>query len=124
MPALPHTAGAAATARAAALAGLVALIALGLAWELWLAPTGQRTLAVKVLPLLLALPGLLQDRLRTYRWLSLSIWLWFIEGVVRATGDRGTSALLAALEVVLCLVVFVACLARVRAAGAAPPAGA
>ena len=116
--------GTAATARAAVLAGLVALIVLGLAWELWLAPTGQRTLAVKVLPLLFAVPGLLHDRLRTYRWLSLSIWLWFIEGVVRTAGDRGTSAALAALEVVLCLVVFVACLARVRAAPAAPVAGA
>ena len=116
--------GTAATARAAVLAGLVALIVLGLAWELWLAPTGQRTLAIKVLPLLLALPGLLQDRLRTYRWLSLSIWLWFIEGVVRATGDRGASDVLAAIEVGLCLAVFAACLARVRAAPASPAAGA
>ena len=90
---------------------------------MWLAPTGQRTLAIKVLPLLLALPGLLHDRLRTYRWLSLSIWLWFIEGVVRATGDRGASALLAAIEVGLCLAVFAATLARVRAAAAAPTAG-
>lgn len=116
--------GTAATARAAALAGLVALIVLGLAWELWLAPTGHRTLAVKVLPLLLAVPGLLHDRLRTFRWLSLSIWLWFIEGMVRATGDRGGSAVLAALEVALCLAVFVASLARVRAAAATPVAGA
>ena len=116
--------GTAATARAAALAGLVALIVLGLAWELWLAPTGHRTLAVKVLPLLLAVPGLLHDRLRTFRWLSLSIWLWFIEGMVRATGDRGASAVLAALEVALCLAVFVASLARVRAAAATPVAGA
>ena len=115
--------GTAATARAAALVGLVALIVLGLAWELWLAPTGHRTLAVKVLPLLLAVPGLLHDRLRTFRWLTLSIWLWFIEGMVRATGDRGASAVLAALEVALCLVVFVASLARVRAAAATPVAG-
>ena len=35
----------------------VALIVLGLAWELWLAPTGRGTLAIKVLPLLLPLPG-------------------------------------------------------------------
>ena len=110
--------------RALAVAATLALIALGLAWELWLAPTGQRTLAVKVLPLLLAFPGLLHDRLRTYRWLSLSIWLWFVEGVVRTAGDRGTSAVLAALEVALCLVVFAACLARVRAAKARPAAGA
>ena len=35
------------------------------------------------------------------------VWLYFIEGVVRASGDRGTSALLAAVEVALCLVLFI-----------------
>src|SRR5205807_4825304 len=104
------------TARGAALASLVGLIGLGLAWELWLAPTGQRTLAIKVLPLALALPGLLRDRLRSYRWLSLLVWLYVTEGVVRAFGDRGASALLAVLEIALCLVLFGACLWRVRAA--------
>jgi uncharacterized membrane protein len=105
------------TARGATLASLVALIGLGLAWELWLAPTGQRTLAIKVLPLALALPGLLHDRLRTYRWLTLLVWFYVTEGVVRAFGDRGTSAILAALEIVLCLSLFGACLWRVRSAG-------
>ena len=102
--------------RAAAIASVVALIALGLAWELWLAPTGNRTLAIKVVPLLLPLPGLIHNRLYTFRWLTLMVWLYFIEGVVRATGDRGTSAVLAAIEVVLCLVLFVACAAHVRGA--------
>ncbi len=105
------------TARGATLASVVALIGLGLAWELWLAPTGQRTLAVKVLPLALALPGLLQDRLRTYRWLSLLVWLYVTEGVVRAFGDRGTSAVLASAELALCGALFAACLWRVRAEG-------
>ena len=45
-------------ARAAALAGLLGLIVLGLAWELWLAPTGSGTLAIKVLPLALCVLGL------------------------------------------------------------------
>ena len=31
----------------------------------------------------------------TYRWVSLLVWLYFTEGVVRATGDRGPSAVLA-----------------------------
>ena len=35
----------------AVLGSVYALIALGLAWELWLAPTGNRTWAIKVLPL-------------------------------------------------------------------------
>ena len=100
--------------RALALVGLVGLIVLGLAWELWLAPTGQRTLAIKVLPLVLPLPGLLRNRLYTYRWLSLLIWIWFIEGVVRAVGDPRPSATLATLEIALSLLVFTACALHVR----------
>jgi uncharacterized membrane protein len=100
--------------RAVAVASLLALIALGLAWELWLAPTGNRTLALKVLPLLLPLPGLLRNRMYTYRWLSLMVWLYFTEGVVRATSDRGPSVALAIVEVLLCLLLFCACAAHVR----------
>ena len=100
--------------RAVAVGSVCGLIALGLAWELWLAPTGHRTLALKVLPLLLPLPGLLRNRMYTYRWLSLMVWLYFTEGVIRATSDRGTSAGLAAVEVVLCLLLFSACAAHVR----------
>lgn len=102
--------------RAVAVASVVSLIALGLAWELWLAPTGSGTLALKVLPLLLPLAGLLSNRLYTYRWLSLMVWLYFTEGVVRATSDRGPGpgVWLAAIEVVLCLVLFSACAAHVR----------
>ena len=100
--------------RTLAIAALLGLIGLGLAWELWLAPTGARTLALKVLPLLLPLQGLLRDRLYTYRWLSLFVWLYFIEGVVRASGDGGISALFATVEIALCLLLFAACALRVR----------
>jgi uncharacterized membrane protein len=103
--------------RALAVAATLALIALGLAWELWLAPTGRGTLALKVLPLLLPLPGLLRLRLYTYRWLSLGVWLYVAEGAM-----RGVSASLAVLEVVIALVLFTACCIHIRArlrAGAA-----
>jgi uncharacterized membrane protein len=46
-----------------------------------------------VLPLLLPLPGLLKNRMYTYRWLSLLVWLYFAEGVVRATSDAARRAL-------------------------------
>ncbi|MBL8324174.1 MAG: DUF2069 domain-containing protein [Rubrivivax sp.] len=95
-------------ARAATVTATLVLIALGLAWEVWLAPTGRGTLAVKVLPLALALPGLWRHRLYTFRWLSLLVWLYVLEGLVRATSDRGLSAPLAALEVALALLVFCA----------------
>ena len=111
--------------RAAALGSVLALIALGLAWELWLAPTGSGTLALKVLPLLIPLVGLWRNRMYTYRWVSLMVWLYFTEGVVRATSDRGLGRPLAAVEVLLCLVLFAACAAhvrwRLRAAKAATP---
>lgn len=94
--------------RALAVTGLLGLIVLGLAWELWLAPTGNRTLALKVLPLTIPLAGLLKNKLYTYRWVSLFVWLYFIEGVVRASGDRGLSAQLAMAEIALCLLLFAA----------------
>ena len=105
--------------RALAVGALLGLIVLGLAWELWLAPTGSRWLAFKVLPLVLPLAGLLKHRLYTYRWVSLLVWLYFTEGIVRATGlpsgaALSTGELLAWAEVVLCTLLFVACAAHVR----------
>ena len=96
------------------MASLLGLIVLGLAWELWLAPTGNRTLALKVLPLTLPLAGLLKRRMYTYRWVSLLVWIYFAEGVIRATSDRGISALLAMVEIALCLALFAACAVHVR----------
>ena len=98
----------------AAVASLLGLILLGLAWELWLAPTGNRTLALKVLPLTLPLAGLLKRRLYTYRWVSLVVWLYFIEGVVRAWGDKAPGNYLAMVEVALCLLLFVAVVLHIR----------
>lgn len=100
--------------RGIAIGSLLALVALGLAWELWLAPTGRGTLALKVLPLLLPLPGLWRDRLYTYRWTSLLVWLYVIEAVVRASTDRGIGAWLGLVELGLCLLLFAACAVQVR----------
>jgi len=93
-------------ARAIALVALLALIGLCLAWELWLAPTGSGTLALKVLPLVLCVAGLLRHRMYTFRWLSLLIWLYFMEGVVRATTERGPAMALAIGEIVLSVLIF------------------
>lgn len=102
--------------RALAVASLLGLIVLSLAWELWLAPLrpGGSWLALKALPLTLPLAGLLKNRMYTYRWVSLMVWLYFTEGVVRATSDRGPSVPLAIAEVVLCLALFTACALHVR----------
>lgn len=119
--------------RSAAVGSLLALIVLGLAWELWLAPLrpGGSWWALKVLPLTIPLAGLLKNRMYTYRWVSLLVWLYFAEGVTRATSDPSSlSAALAVVQVVLCIVLFAACAAHVRwrlaharaAAPGAPPA--
>lgn len=100
--------------RLSALVSLTALILLGLAWELWLAPTGRGTLAIKVLPLAAALPGLLRHRLYTYRWTSLLVWLYFGEGALRAASDRGMSVGLGLAEAVLALVLFAVCTVYIR----------
>lgn len=89
-------------------ASLIALIALCVAWELWLAPLrpGGSWLVLKVLPLLLPLFGILHGRVYTYRWSTLLIWLYFTEGAVRAWSDSGFSATLAVLETALSLLFF------------------
>lgn len=97
-----------------AFAATAALLALCVAWELWLAPTGRGTLAIKALPLLPALPGLWRYRLYTYRWLALIIWLYVLEGLVRATSEGGMGQWLAVAEVLLGVVVFTACTAQIR----------
>jgi uncharacterized membrane protein len=100
--------------RALALGTLLALIALCLAWELLLAPTGRGPLALKALPLVFTLGGLLHHRLYTFRWLSLLVWLYVAEGLVRATSEQGPGRMLAVAEVGLCLLLFAACGAYIR----------
>ena len=105
--------------RAVAVGSLLGLIVLGLAWELWLAPTGSRFMAFKVLPLVIPLAGLLKHRLYNYRWVSLLVWLYFTEGIVRATGlpsgaMLGIGEWLAWGQALLCSLLFIACAAHVR----------
>ena len=104
-------------AQLAACASLIALIFLGLAWELWLAPLrpGGSWLVLKVLPLLAPLRGLLHGRRYTFQWAALLIWAYFAEGAVRAWTDRGMGAALAGAEVALALGFFAAGVAYLRA---------
>lgn len=97
-------------------ASLIALIALCLAWELWLAPLreGGSWLALKVLPLLIPLLGILRGKIYTHRWMTLFIIAYFVEGVVRAYTDKGLSAQLAAAEIVLAMVLFASAIMYVR----------
>jgi uncharacterized membrane protein len=110
----------------AASATLIALIILGLAWELFLAPLkpGGSWLALKVLPLLAPLRGVLHARRYTFQWSTLLIWLYAAEGSARALSDPGPSARLAALELALALAYFAAAVTWLRATRRASASGA
>jgi uncharacterized membrane protein len=94
----------------AAIASLVTLIFLCLAWELWLAPIrpGGSLLALKTLPLLVPLFGVLHGKRYTFQWSSMFILLYFTEGIVRGWSDAGLSRQLALVETALSLAYFAA----------------
>ena len=98
---------------------LVLLIALCLAWEMVIAPLrpGGSYLALKVLPLLLPLGGVLKGRVYTMQWACMLILLYFMEGVVRAYSDPNpTSVLMAWGEIVLSFIFYVCALCYLRPA--------
>ncbi len=103
-------------AHVAAGASLAALVLLCLAWELWLAPLrpGGSLAALKALPLVAPLAGVLAGRRYTFQWSSMLILAYLAEGVTRAWGERGASQWLAASEIALSLVYFSAAVAYAR----------
>lgn len=103
----------------AAAACLVSLIFLGVAWELAVAPLrpGGTWLALKVLPLLAALPGVLRCRRYTFQWSTLLIWLYVAEGATRMYTDRPPASILASVELALALGYFAAAVAYLRSKG-------
>jgi uncharacterized membrane protein len=90
-------------------ASLIALILLCVLWETWLAPlrAGGSMLALKALPLLLPLFGILHGRRYTYQWASMLILLYFVEGAVRATTESGPAQWAALAETLLAVAFFV-----------------
>jgi uncharacterized membrane protein len=98
-------------------ASLIALIFLCLAWEGWLAPLkpGGSWMGLKGAFLLLPLFGILRGKRYTYKWLSLFIQFYLMEGLLRATSDHGLIQQLAIGETVLATVLFVQTILFVRA---------
>ncbi|NMF96123.1 DUF2069 domain-containing protein [Aromatoleum toluolicum] len=86
---------------------LVALIALCVLWEAWLAPLrpGGSWMILKALPLMGAFLGVLKGRRYTYQWLTMLVLLYLVEGVVRAM-DPGLAGKLAIAEAVLAALLF------------------
>lgn len=108
------------SARAAWLAACalwIALVLLGLAWELRLAPLkpGGSWLVLKVLPLLVPLRGLLHGRRKAFQGATLLVWLYAAEGGLRAWSDPGPSARLAIVEAAIAVAFFAAAVLYLRA---------
>jgi uncharacterized membrane protein len=103
----------------------VALIVFGLAWELVLDPLrpGGSWLAIKVVPLLFAVRGLWAAKMYTFKWMSLLVWLYVGEALVRIVGLTAIERLLAwnslALSAGLSIVILLGARAQIRRAQAA-----
>ncbi len=81
----------------------LALIVMGLAWELVLDPIrpGGSWLALKVVPLFFGIKGMFNGRLYTFKWMSLLIWIYVGEALVRIIGLSPTERMLAWISLVL-----------------------
>lgn len=100
-----------------AIASLVWLIGWLVAWEAVVAPLapGSWLLALKALPLLLPLRGVIQRDLYTLQWSSMLILIYFAEGVVRAWADQNpTSRHMAIGEIALVVVYYFSALLYLR----------
>ncbi len=97
---------------------LIALVLLTLAWEIWLAPLrpGGSWLVLKAVPLTFALSGMLYARPYTYQWVSLLVLAYFAEGIIRAWSETGLSRILAAIQVLLAVLLFLFAVMSARAA--------
>lgn len=93
-----------------ALISLVLLIAWLVAWEVWIAPLepGGTMVALKALPLLFPLRGVIKRDLYTLQWSSMLILLYFAEGAVRAWSDTNPVSQVMALGEVMLVVVYFA----------------
>ncbi len=99
---------------------LLALIALCVLWETWLAPLrpGGSWMMLKVLPLMPAVFGILRGKRYTYQWLSMLSLLYLTEGVLRAT-DPGLTGALALAEAALSVLLFLSTMLYARVTGQA-----
>jgi uncharacterized membrane protein len=98
-----------------AVAAWLALIALALLWETWIAPLrpGGSWLALKALPLAIALRGLLRADAYTMQWALMLSLLYVLEGAVRIF-EAAPANVLAAIELALAGIFFIASIVYLR----------
>lgn len=96
---------------AGAIASLIWLIGWLVAWEIWIAPLhpGGSLLALKALPLLVPLRGVIKRDLYTLQWSSMVILVYFAEGAVRAWSDELEASRIMAMGEIVLVCVYFAC---------------
>ncbi|MDB5746528.1 MAG: hypothetical protein JWP72_1376 [Massilia sp.] len=94
-----------------AIASLVLLIGWLVVWEMWVAPLhpGGSLLALKALPLLVPLRGVVKRDLYTLQWSSMVILIYFTEGAVRAWSDTSEASRFMAMGEVVLVCIYFAC---------------
>jgi uncharacterized membrane protein len=70
---------------------------------------------LKAVLLLAPLFGILRGKRYTYKWVSLFVQFYLLEGLVRATSDSGLSQRLAIGETLLAAILFVSVILYIRA---------
>lgn len=85
-------------------------------WIAWLNPNPIIPTSLAILfivaPLLFALRGLLHDRLNTFKWVTLFVWLYFIYGIWNIVSD--TQFPLGVIQIISSLSLFVFAVLHVR----------
>ena len=70
------------------LLSVILMIFFGFIWEIKLYPLRDGSLLwLKVLPLVPLIPGIFLGKLRSLQWLTLVIWFFITEAIVRVTSD-------------------------------------
>lgn len=100
-----------------AISSAITLCFFALAWELWLAPLrpGGSSLALKALPLLVPLFGLLRQKRYTHQWCALLTLIYLAEALVRIGSDPEGTRWAPAIELLLAAALFAGCVGYARA---------
>ena len=95
--------------------GLVLMISFGIIWETILYPLREGSLLwLKVLPLVPSLIGTYRRELRTIQWLTLLLWLYIAEAIVRVSSDPNENLIWSSLWLILSLFTLLASLKAVK----------
>ena len=97
------------------LLSVLLMILFGFLWEVKLYPLRDGSLLwLKVLPLIPLLPGLFQGRLRSLQWLTLIIWFFITEAIVRVTSDPAENLIWSCIWLCLGVIALISAMAAVR----------